>query len=87
MLPNLQKTGRRTLVLWYGFIQTILKAEVNVGMRNIDMHNSPSDWDDITDNALTYPPYWNAPLIFLVLGFMSSFYSFIEGHFAFQYDK
>ena len=27
----------RTLVQRYGFIQTILKAEVNVGMRNIGM--------------------------------------------------
>jgi len=41
---NLQKTGRRTLVLWYGFIQTILKAEVNVGLSNIEIRNSPSEW-------------------------------------------
>ena len=34
----------RILVLQqYRFIQTILKAEVNVGMHNIDLRNSPSE--------------------------------------------
>ena len=44
LVNNLQKTGIRTLVQWYGFIQAILKAGVNVGMSNIDMRNNPSEW-------------------------------------------
>ena len=36
---NKKQAGAPLQVLWYGFIQTILKAEVNVGFRN-----SPSEW-------------------------------------------
>jgi len=46
LVHNLQKTGRHPHVLWDGFIQTILKAEVIVGLRNIKIRNSPSEWDE-----------------------------------------
>jgi len=53
LVHNLHKTGRQTLVQWYDFIQTILKSEENGGMRNIDIHNSPSEWYDITGKYLS----------------------------------
>ena len=40
----------RTLVQGYGFIQTILKAEVNVGMRNIEM---ASDFSSLSLGFIT----------------------------------
>ena len=40
LVHNLHKTGRRTLVL-YGFIQTILKAEVNVGCAILKFATAP----------------------------------------------
>ena len=43
----------RTVAQWYGFIQTLLKAGVNVGMHNIDLHNSPSEWVNITEKYLS----------------------------------
>ena len=43
LVHNLQKTGRCTLFRWYCFIQTILKAEVNVGLSNIEICNSPTE--------------------------------------------
>ena len=61
----------RTLVQQYGFIQTILKAEVNVGMRNIDLRNSPSEWVYIE-------------MVFLLALYVHIAWAY-EGHSAFQY--
>ena len=41
LVHNLHKTGRRTLVLRYGFIQTTLKAEVNVGCAILKFATAP----------------------------------------------
>ena len=41
LVHNLQKKQAGTPL--YGFIQTILKAEVNVGLRNIKLRKSPSE--------------------------------------------
>ena len=43
LVHNLQKTVMRTLVQGYDFIQTTFRSEVNVGMRNIDLRNNPSE--------------------------------------------
>ena len=41
LVYNSHITGRRTLVLWYGFIQTILKAEENVGCAILKFATAP----------------------------------------------
>ena len=41
LVHNLHKTGRRTLVLWYGFIQTIFKAEENMGCAILKFATAP----------------------------------------------
>ena len=50
----------RTLVQWYCFIQTILKTEVNVGMRNIEMRNSSSEWVECFIQRKCLPHFWSA---------------------------
>jgi len=60
---TINKKGRRTLVLWYGFVQTILKLQENGCFRNIGIRNSLSEWYDITEKYL----YTILPVFLLVL--------------------
>jgi len=78
---------RCTLVLWYGFIQTILKAEENLCLRNIEMCNSPSEWVDIAEIVLfRHIEMCMAIFHSLSLDFIGSYCTY-EGHTIFQYCR